>query len=543
MLKLYTKCSACSLQFTLECRPFNEDHNAENIQRVLSEQVTAIPGKVEGQRVTAVTDSAANMVRSVADTEGIDFHVRCIAHVINNAAEAGFKGTLAPCIKRCKALASDTHKSSKACTLIRKACEENNIAYVKIIQPVKTRWHSMAMTMHSVFRLKRALLSIKSKGDRDNKNVTTLVKHMPTKVQFDAMEALVPDLKQIQVYSERLTSEKRPTIHLVIAILVSLHRLTSTNPMANNFLTLFKAYLASRVPNCGRNDQNWAMASFLHPKYKGALLFYETAPDGPLLGDIEEVTRKTVCELVQFDKQRVEEEDHHDDLEEELGAAAATSTPVEAGTSTATLDRTMTDSQWASVEDYLESANLVTYGNPLEESRPMNTISAQIETYLNKLPKMGGNDGDVLAYWKTHADTVPDLARFARSILCIPASSASSERMFSLAGRTITTQRTSISSARAEQLIYINQNYERAIPHIKTWDLGIVDPHAGAGKKGKGKGKKSKDGPPVPDKDELAAAEEAAEDADLNDPEWNVSDIEPDTTDDESLVEEVDLTE
>lgn len=203
----------------------------------------------------------------------------------------------------------------------------------------------------------------------------------------------------------------------------------------------------------------------------------------------------------------------------------------------------MTDSQWASVEDYLESANLVTYGNPLEESRPMNTISAQIETYLNKLPKMGGNDGDVLAYWKTHADTVPDLARFARSILCIPASSASSERMFSLAGRTITTQRTSISSARAEQLIYINQNYERAIPHIKTWDLGIVDPHAGAGKKGKGKGKKSKDGPPVPDKDELAAAEEAAEDADLNDPEWNVSDIEPDTTDDESLVEEVDLTE
>ena len=217
----------------------NEEHTAENISKVLSSQVNAIPGKVEGQRVTAVTDSAANMLRSVADTENIDSHARCVAHVINNAAEAGYKGSLAACIKRCKALAADSHKSSKVCTIIRRACQANDINYIKIIQPVKTRWHSMSMTMQSVFRLKKALLSIKARGDRDNKNVATLIKHIPSKIQFDAIEALIPHLKQIQAFSERLTSERRSTIHMVIPILVSFQNMRSNNPMASNFLTLF----------------------------------------------------------------------------------------------------------------------------------------------------------------------------------------------------------------------------------------------------------------------------------------------------------------
>ena len=524
-----------SLQFTLECRPMNEEHTAENISKVLSSQVNAIAGKVEGQRVTAVTDSAANMLRSVADTENIDSHARCVAHVINNAAEAGYKGSLAACIKRCKALAADSHKSSKVCTIIRRACQANDINYIKIIQPVKTRWHSMSMTMQSVFRLKKALLSIKARGDRDNKNVATLIKHIPSKIQFDAIEALIPHLKQIQAFSERLTSERRSTIHMVIPILVSFQNMRSNNPMASNFLTLFRDYLDSRIPNCGRDDETWAMGVFLNPYYKGSLLIYKLG--GTVMNHIFEETKTRASDIVQQDKARA---DGSDEPPPEAEEGASTPSLVD---TTGVLERALTDSQWASVEDYLASADLLTFGDPVPEASASNTIGAQLEVYQNSLQKMASPDGDVLDYWKSHQVTVPDLARFARSILCIPASSASSERMFSLAGRTITTQRTSISAARAEQLIYIHQNYNRAVAHITSWDLGAVE--AVPEGKGKGKGKKSataEEGS-TPEPQDAAAIEAAAEALDSQDMEWNHSDVDPDTTDDEDLEEEVDATE
>ena len=62
--------------------------------------------------------------------------------------------------------------------------------------------------------------------------------------------------------------------------------------------------------------------------------------------------------------------------------------------------------------------------------------------------------------------------------------------------------------------------------------------------KGKGKGKKSataEEGS-TPEPQDAAAIEAAAEALDSQDMEWNHSDVDPDTTDDEELEEEVDAT-
>jgi hypothetical protein len=45
-------------------------------------------------------------------------------------------------------------------------------------------------------------------------------------------------------------------------------------------------------------------------------------------------------------------------------------------------------------------------------------------------------------------------------MLCIPASSASSERLFSIAGRTITDARNRLDSSMARNLIYLRQNWD-----------------------------------------------------------------------------------
>ena len=57
------------------------------------------------------------------------------------------------------------------------------------------------------------------------------------------------------------------------------------------------------------------------------------------------------------------------------------------------------------------------------------------------------------------ASTLPILSRLAKRILCIPATSAPSERVFSIAGLTITKLRSSLSSDNACAIICLHETW------------------------------------------------------------------------------------
>ena len=188
----------------------DKSHTSANIERVLDSQIAKVPGLSELTRSYAVTDSAANILKSVRDCDRIYAGVRCIDHVIHTAVEAAFQTAIKSIVTHCKKIAAATHKSSKTCELIREACNETDTKYVKVIQPVKTRWHSLAMCIESVLRLKSALIKLKEKEDSDScKQLKVLAKETPSKVQFDIMENLIPEMNFIKTMSERLSSEQR----------------------------------------------------------------------------------------------------------------------------------------------------------------------------------------------------------------------------------------------------------------------------------------------------------------------------------------------
>ena len=58
-----------------------------------------------------------------------------------------------------------------------------------------------------------------------------------------------------------------------------------------------------------------------------------------------------------------------------------------------------------------------------------------------------------LAWWLEHAATLPILARLARITLCVPATSAPSERLFSSAGLTIANDRAGLTPDNAADLV------------------------------------------------------------------------------------------
>lgn len=63
-----------------------------------------------------------------------------------------------------------------------------------------------------------------------------------------------------------------------------------------------------------------------------------------------------------------------------------------------------------------------------------------------------------LLWWKSHEGLYPLLAKVSKKYLCAPATSTSSERVFSRGGRIITTFRASLEPATVEMLIFLSMN-------------------------------------------------------------------------------------
>ena len=100
------------------------------------------------------------------------------------------------------------------------------------------------------------------------------------------------------------------------------------------------------------------------------------------------------------------------------------------------------------------------------------------------MPKITDPEVDILKFWKVHEQDLPLLASFARGILSIPATSASSERAFSTTGNIVTTRRENLEPDRVEVLAYKHDNYDRVIDGIKSMKLSEDEITTAASKPG-----------------------------------------------------------
>ena len=90
-------------------------------------------------------------------------------------------------------------------------------------------------------------------------------------------------------------------------------------------------------------------------------------------------------------------------------------------------------------------------------------VSREIREYraLDQLPMYEKKNcrSNPLMWWKENCQRFPLLAVLARRTLCIPATSAPSERVFSTAGLTISKKRASMNSDNAADMIFLRGSW------------------------------------------------------------------------------------
>ena len=72
-------------------------------------------------------------------------------------------------------------------------------------------------------------------------------------------------------------------------------------------------------------------------------------------------------------------------------------------------------------------------------------------------------------WWKKNSEIFPLLSHVAKKWFCIPASSATSERVFSARVNIVTYKRTRLQPENVDKLVYIQQNFSKL--KIRNWKL------------------------------------------------------------------------
>ena len=188
------------------------------------------------------------------------------------------------------------------------------------------------------------------------------------------------------------------------------------------FATDLEKSLERRFPKFGADVEAFAMANFLDPRYMGLHLM----EDETVYIETKHKTEEMVCNLL------VNE------------AALNTST-----------DSTSSDSHKPSPS----ATELLLKRSKKSAQDSASPGESEVNVFLG-MPKIPPNSrGDkILEWWKVNSGSLPGLSKLAKKYLAVPASSATSERLFSVSGNVVSKIRTSLDTENVSSLVYLHNN-------------------------------------------------------------------------------------
>jgi len=421
-----------------------------------------------------VHDAAANMQNAARVHSGSVYeNLVCIDHLLNTSLKHAESKT--PEIKelftKCKALSQRLHQSTSDAKRLQRVCQTLKVDSLKIIQPCVTRWNSNYMMLYSIHAMKKALQHVKF--DKDTKEELAVL--IPDATEFDTIEYMKDILEVFKKMSEKWSSEKKPTLQIILEDMVNLedfvarriarYRDYEEGQIANFLKTLWTEF-DSRIPNMGADSRIYRLAHYFNPYYKGHFLKEKVISDstGPDETDAFVWTEKYLIAKHQSTTDFARE---RNESAEKINATNATSYSTDDELNAA--DKLFTAEMRKRTSSTMVDVELKP---PLR----LEMDKYQSQKYIN--PKREDKkkvDEDPLSWWKTNRHDFPLLADLARGYLCVPASSAPSERLFSHAGKIVTDTRHKLDPENLSMILFIKENLSFVTNSWKDWDTKTAE--------------------------------------------------------------------
>jgi hypothetical protein len=379
-------------------------------------------------------------------------------------------------MKKARALVEFFNKSTQASTELLKV-QRNLDQYkgkvpVGLLQDVMTRWYSTWRMGGRLVRLKAALIWMSF-----NKNIDQEL--MLTDEQWQILAQITQCLKTMAKWQRLLEGDKFVTASLVV---LAIHSICSnfkktiadastllpvkklTEKLLKDFDDQFvpegpagKVKYTGRADIGHRNRYNgvhpyYFIASLLDPRTKGMLPKLMSDDQFKLL------KQDVIAFMVELKKEQFNDSNKTDNADETANVAAVYATEMD-------------DDVFAELEELEENGSVHGEEIALPGAEEMKlACEYELKLFLQstglKLRKANKKEyNDPLPWWKENASKYPALAPLAQLFLCIPASSAPSERVWSQAARVLTVKRTNTTDEVSSGIMFVRENMELLRKH------------------------------------------------------------------------------
>lgn len=450
--------------------------------------------------ICCVTDTAANMNAfgtSISSWQHCPFvkHHYCADHVLQLTAIKCYSGTIdetlrergdddgtVSSLKKARALVSYFHSSTTATEKLaaaQRTINPNGIT-LKLLSDVKTRWWSTHTLIGRVLTLKPALQYLFDHDFRyrEHQNTPTQLEMMSlSEEDFESLENILFVLSPFKDAQKALEGERYVNLSLLPLAINNLRTQLgicegavneADQPTLHQLVQLMIADFNRRwgevcrynrqVVRADRNRQIgiptyafWATA--LDPRTKRKLTKCLTPHDTNRVW--EDITNAVLQLKELHDANGIDNNNNNDHrLQQPQQPQPPQPNPVQAE-----LNRTTIFFYDSDDEEEIQDAEI-----PLAEQVAEEIMAFKLEK-TQPMYSPSGSYNNPLDWWRVHHSKYPNVWRLASCILSIPATSAPSERVFSVAGNIVNKKRVRLKPDKVDLLIFLRANKD-----FVSWD-------------------------------------------------------------------------
>jgi len=390
-----------------------------------------------------VTDSGANVKKAMTLLTECVWRA-CFAHTLQLVVNGGIANKqvsyLPKLLASARSIVGHFRRSPAASQLLKEAQKQLKLPLHRLQQDCPTRWNSQVTMLERLKEQHNAVTLVLS-------NETTI--NALSAQQWVTASELIEALRPFLDITEMMSSAAYPTLSMIIPVLDGLQDLLlATTGGLDVLQAIFSAAVDTRFGDVF-TDGELCAATLVDPRFKSVLFTTDARKKKAVESTLDQIVRAVSPEGVS------------------TGSPTATAASIASSiipTPTTPVRSAPIAPPMAPIKRGIwDKFDRVVAGSPgalqpdTLASRSRESLQRELDHYLQE-PLIHRTKGNPLQWWADNRSRFPAVATLAQQLLCIPATSVPSERLFSKAGDVITKKRNSLDPLKAKKIIFLMEN-------------------------------------------------------------------------------------